>query len=80
MTVRYLVSAAIIATMVIAAPVQAEPSKSEQVKTWSVAQWRKARAEFVKDKEKWASCRRESKDKHLRGRASWSFLYDCMKA
>ena len=78
MNIRHLVSAVIIATMIGAAPVQAEPSKSEQVKTWTVAQWKTARAAFVKDKEKWASCRSQNKEKHLRGKASWSFLYGCM--
>ena len=67
--------------MVTTAPVQAQqPSTTEQVKTWSLKQWNKAKAEFVKDKAKWASCRQQGKEKKLSGKASWAFLYDCMKA
>jgi hypothetical protein len=82
MNIRYVVSLAIVATMVaIATPVLAEnPSTIEQVKTWSQKKWNQARSEFAKDKAKWTSCRQQSKDKKLKGRASWSFLYDCMKA
>ena len=78
MNIRHLVSAVIIAAMIGATPVQAEPSTSEQVKTWTVAKWKNARAAFAKDKEKWASCRNQNKEKHLTGKASWSFLYGCM--
>ena len=80
MKTRYLVSAAIVAAMVAAAPVQAEPSTAEKVKTWTSRQWNRAAAEFSKDKEKWASCRKDSTEKKLKGKARWSFLYDCMKA
>ena len=80
MKIHLLVSAAIVAAIVSAVSVQAEPSTTEQVKTWTRAQWAKARTEFAKDKQKWASCRRQSKDMKLKGKASWSFLYDCMKA
>jgi hypothetical protein len=78
MNIRHLVLAVVIVTMFGAAPIQAEPSTSEQVKTWTLAQWKKARSAFVKDKEKWASCRSQNREKHLRGKASWSFLYGCM--
>jgi hypothetical protein len=61
-------------------PVQAEPSTAEQVKTWSLRQWNRAAAEYRKDKVKWASCRKQSADMKLKGKARWSFLYDCMKA
>jgi hypothetical protein len=82
MNIRYVVSLAIVAAMLtITAPVSAQsPSTAEQVKTWSQKKWNQARAEFAKDKAKWASCRQQSADKKLKGRASWSFLYDCMKA
>jgi len=82
MNIRYFVSLAIVAVMVtITAPVSAQsPSTSEEVKTWTLKKWNQARAEFAKDKAKWASCRKQSADKKLKGRASWSFLYDCMKA
>jgi hypothetical protein len=82
MKVHALVSAAIVAIMVsiAVAPVRAEPSTTEQVKNWTLRQWRAAVAEFSKDKAKWASCRKQGKDMKLKGKASWSFLYDCMKA
>ena len=80
MKIHYLVSAAIVAAMVTVAPVQAEPSTAEQVKNWSQRQWNKAAAEFSKDKAKWTSCRKQGRDMKLKGKASWSFLYNCMKA
>ena len=81
MSIRYVVSAAIVAALVTIAPVQAQqPSTAEQVKTWSVKQWNRTKAEFAKDKAKWTSCREQSKEKKLHGRANWSFLYDCMKS
>jgi hypothetical protein len=80
MKIHYFVSAAIITAIVTVAPVQAEPSTAEQVKTWSLRQWNRAVVEFRKDKTKWASCRKQSSDMKLKGKASWSFLYDCMKA
>ena len=82
MNIRYFVSLAIVAAVVtIAAPAWAQsPSTTEQVKTWSLKKWNEVKAEISKDKAKWSSCRQHSKDKKLTGRASWSFLYDCMKA
>jgi len=80
MKVHHVVSAAILAAMMTTAQVQAEPSTTEKVKNWTRSEWNKTRAEFAKDKEKWATCRKEGKDKKLKGRKSWSFLYDCMKA
>ena len=82
MSIRYVISAAVIAGMfTVTAPVQAQaPSTAEQVKTWSQKKWNQARIEFAKDKAKWSASRQQSKDKKLRGRASWSFLYDCMKS
>jgi hypothetical protein len=50
------------------------------VETWTVKQWNAATAEWAKDKGEWASCRKQVSDKKLSGRASWSFLYDCMKS
>ena len=75
-----LVSAMILTVLVSVVPAQAEPSTAEQVKGWSVRQWNRAVAEFRKDEAKWASCRKQSRDMKLKGKASWSFLYGCMKA
>ena len=82
MNIRHVVSLAIVAaTVTIATPVTAQsPSTADQVKTWTLKKWNQTKTEFAKDKAKWSSCRQQSKDKKLKGRASWSFLYDCMKA
>jgi hypothetical protein len=80
MKARYLVSALILTSIVAVVPARAEPSTAEQVKTWSLRQWNRTVVEFRKDKEKWASCRKQGKDMKLKGKASWSFLYGCMKA
>ena len=79
MKIHYLVSAAIVAAMVSVAPVKAE-TKVDEVKNWSKRQWNRAANEFSKDKAKWADCRKQGKDMKLKGKASWSFLYECMKA
>jgi hypothetical protein len=80
MKLYHLVSAALIAAMATTALAQNEPSTAEKVKSWTRVQWVKTRTEFAKDKEKWASCRKQNKDMKLKGKASWAFLYDCMKA
>jgi hypothetical protein len=82
MNIRYVVLLAIVAAMVtITAPASAQSvSTTEQVQTWSLKKWNEVKAEISKDKAKWSSCRQQNKDKKLKGRASWSFLYDCVKA
>ena len=82
MKIRYVVSAAVVAGMItVTGPVQAQaPSTTDQVKTWTLKKWNEARAEFAKDKAKWADCRKQGTAKKLKGKASWEFLYDCMKA
>jgi len=82
MNIRYVVPLAIVAAMVtITAPASAQSvSTTEQVQTWSLKKWNEVKAEISKDKAKWSSCRQQNKDKKLKGRASWSFLYDCVKA
>jgi uncharacterized low-complexity protein len=67
-----------VASVATSAQAQA-PSTADQVKTWTSKQWNAAKKEYAKDKEKWAKCRAESKEKKLTGKASWSYLYDCMK-
>jgi hypothetical protein len=63
---------------------KSEPSKvsqtSDEVKAWSRRKWNAAKVEYAKDTAKWTVCRKRAKDKKLSGRASWSFLYDCMKS
>lgn len=81
MKVRCVVPAIILAVAVTITQAHAqEPSTADQVKSWSLRQWMRAKAEFAKDKDKWSSCREQSKAQKLHGRASWQFLYGCMKA
>ncbi|MDB5641430.1 MAG: hypothetical protein JWN07_747 [Hyphomicrobiales bacterium] len=54
------------------------PSEMAKVETWSKKKWAAAQKTWAKDKAKWRSCRDQSAGKHLSGRKSWSFLYDCM--
>ena len=63
-----------------AAPDSAKPSAAAQVENWTTKQWDAAKREWAKDKKKWADCNKQSKDKKLEGRKSWSFLYTCMKS
>jgi hypothetical protein len=53
---------------------------TEKVEDWTVKQWNAATAEWATQKSEWASCQKQGTDKKLSGRASWSFLYDCMKS
>jgi hypothetical protein len=55
-------------------------STSDEVKNWTTKKWNSMKAEWQKDKAKWNACDAQSKAKHLTGKASWSFFYDCMKA
>jgi hypothetical protein len=51
---------------------------SAQVETWTKKQWAAAQKEWAKDKARWSNCQKQSGNKHLVGRKSWSFLYTCM--
>jgi hypothetical protein len=53
-------------------------SKADDVAKWTGKEYRKAKAEWVKEKEKWAECQKQKKDQGLTGRKSWSFLATCM--
>jgi hypothetical protein len=53
-------------------------SKAEDVAKWTGKEYRKAKAEWAKEKDKWASCQKQSKDQGLTGRKSWTFLASCM--
>jgi hypothetical protein len=61
-----------------AAPASSQPSAATQVENWTSKQWKAAQKEWVKDKAKWADCRKRSTAQKLSGRKSWSFLYQCM--
>jgi hypothetical protein len=58
----------------------AEPSVATKVEHWTKKQWNAAKADWEKDKTKWADCQQRSTDQKLTGRKSWSFLYTCMKS
>ncbi len=53
-------------------------SKIDDVSKWTSKQWNRAKAEWEKEKEKWADCQKLAKDQNLTGRKSWSFLASCM--
>ncbi len=55
-----------------------EPSAATRVENWTQKQWNAARAEWAKDKAKWAGCQKQSETQKLSGRDNWSFLYQCM--
>jgi hypothetical protein len=79
--IRHFVPAAILTAAFMVMPARAqEPFTTDQVKSWSLRQWNRAKTEFAKDKDKWTSCREQGKQQKLRGRASWQFLYGCMKS
>jgi hypothetical protein len=60
------------------APAPPTSSKTDDVSKWTVKQWNHAKAEWAKQKEKWADCQKQSKDQKLAGHKSWSFLASCM--
>jgi hypothetical protein len=55
-----------------------EPSTVTKVENWTRKQWNAAKREWSKNKEKWDRCNQQATDRHLTGRKSWSFIYDCM--
>jgi hypothetical protein len=59
-------------------PSPSSSSKVDDVSKWTSKQWNRAKAEWAKEKEKWADCQKQSKDQNLTGRKSWSFLASCM--
>jgi hypothetical protein len=61
-----------------ATPSSSISSKIDDVSNWTSEQWNRAKAEWVKEKEKWADCQKQSKNQDLTGRKSWSFLASCM--
>ena len=60
------------------APAPTTSSKTDDVSKWTTRQWNHAKAEWAKEKQKWANCQKQSKDQKLTGRKSWSFLASCM--
>ena len=59
-------------------PPSSTSSKVDDVSKWTSKQWNRAKAEWAKEKEKWADCQKQSKEQKLTGRKSWSFLASCM--
>ncbi len=53
-------------------------STIDDVSKWTSKQWNRAKAEWEKEKEKWADCQKQSQDQKLAGRKRWSFLASCM--
>jgi hypothetical protein len=81
--VRSAIVAAILGVVTSELTQTTTPSSStspqiDNVSEWTSRQWNRAKAEWEKEKEKWADCRKLSKDQNLTGRKSWSFLASCM--
>ena len=53
-------------------------STTEDVSKWTQKQWNAAKAKWMKEKDKWASCNKQATSQKLSGRNSWSFIYTCM--
>jgi hypothetical protein len=62
------------------APAPTTSSKIDDVSKWTTKQWNHAKAEWAKEKQKWADCQKQSKDQKVTGRKSWSFLASCMRS
>jgi hypothetical protein len=61
-------------------PSPSTASKIDDVSRWTEKQWNRAKAEWGKEKEKWADCQKRALDQNLSGRKSWSFLASCMSS
>ena len=81
-TVSFIVAALAMSAGIALAqtPTAAQPSAVTKVEHWTTKQWNAAKADWMKDKSKWADCRQLSTDQKMTGRKSWSFLYTCMNA
>lgn len=86
--IRYIALAVILAGTIGAGlafaqtstPPAAKPeSTTSAAQNWTAKQWSAMTKEWRKDKAKWDDCRKQSSDRKLVARKSWSFLYDCMK-
>jgi hypothetical protein len=89
---RFRVSAALVVLTIAAgsalaqstsptpSPPSGPSSASDQVKDWTLKQWDAMKREWSKDRAKWDACNRQADDQKLTGKASWSFIFDCMKA
>jgi hypothetical protein len=80
--IRLAIAAALAAaTLACSAQAQSsnEPSTTDKVKHWTQRNWNAAKVEWQKDKGKWDVCNQRATERHLSGRKSWSFIYDCMK-
>lgn len=55
-------------------------STADDVSKWTRKQWSAAKARWMKETDKWHDCNQQATDKKLSGRASWSFIYQCMTA
>jgi hypothetical protein len=59
-------------------PPAAEPSTADKVTKRTKAEWAKLRAEWRKDKEKYKTCRAQTKAEGLKGTKRLSAMYNCM--
>jgi hypothetical protein len=59
-------------------PPSSTSSKIDDASKWTTKHWNHAKAKWVKQKEKWTDCLKQSADQNLTGRKSWSFIASCM--
>ena len=54
------------------------PTATEDTKSWTSKKWSEMKAKWAKEKEKYKACRKEGKDKGLKGKELLVALKDCM--
>ena len=60
-------------------PATAAPTTTtEKVKDLTRREWNTLKVKWAKEKEKWASCRKQARDQKLRARKRWTFMSVCM--
>src|SRR5262245_34062181 len=59
-------------------PATAAPTTVEKAKEITRREWNALKVKWAEEKEKWASCRKQARDKKLRARKRWTFISVCM--
>jgi len=62
-----------------AGPSPTVSSTADEVKDWTLKKWNAMQHEWRKNRAKWDTCNRQASGQKLTGKASWTFIYDCMK-
>jgi hypothetical protein len=59
-------------------PTAAPTTTTEKVKEISRREWNALKVKWAKEKDKWASCRKQAREKKLYARKRWTFISVCM--